>query len=189
MKHSNKMYFLPKHPPVKCPQFIWAKKFCFILPALCILLLTGCGSNNPPAPASPFSDVSWNHTQEDIIAYEGEGYSTYDSVYGGICYTYPKVYQDRQGTIKYMFDEQERLMSIAWTYSAEEEQELFDFYDFIEGNVNTLTSETDITSNAGHVWYREEGNIVLSLMITSDLKALQYAYLHPDVSNPPKETN
>ena len=27
----------------------------------------------------------------------------------------------------------------------------------------------------------------MSLMITSDLKALQYAYLHPDVSNSPKK--
>ncbi len=88
-----------------------------------------------------------------------------------------------------MFDEKGRLMSIAWAYSAEEEQELYDFYDFIEEDVNTLTNETEVTSNAGHVWHREEGNIVLSLMITSDLKALQYAYLHPDVSNSPKETN
>ncbi|NBI90305.1 hypothetical protein D3Z45_06855 [Lachnospiraceae bacterium] len=165
------------------------KYFFFLLPVLCILLFNGCGKSSSPIPPSPFSDASWNNTQEDIIAYEGDGYTTYDSVYGGICYTYPKVYQERQGTIKYMFDEQERLMCIAWTCTAEEETELFELYDIIEGTVNTLTNETDITSNAGHVWYREEGNIILSLMITSDLKALQYAYLHPDVSNPPKETN
>lgn len=165
------------------------KYFLFLLPALCLLLLGGCGKSNSPAPASPFSDAAWNYTAEDIIAYEGDGYTTYDSVYGGVCYTYPKVYQERQGIIKYMFDEQERLMCIAWTCSAQEEQELFELYDSIEGTVNALTDETDVTSNAGHVWYREDGNIILSLMITSDLKALQYAYLHPDISNPPKETN
>lgn len=186
MKHSKTKHSIPTHL-LKCFQFIWTKNYCFAFPVLCILLLAGCGKDNPPA--SPFSDISWNHTAEDIIAYEGDGYSTYDSVYGGICYTYPKDYQNRQGTIKYMFDEKGRLMSIAWAYSAEEEQELYDFYDFIEEDVNTLTNETEVTSNAGHVWHREEGNIVLSLMITSDLKALQYAYLHPDVSNSPKETN
>ena len=144
MKHSKTKHSIPTHL-LKCFQFIWTKNYCFAFPVLCILLLAGCGKDNPPA--SPFSDISWNHTAEDIIAYEGDGYSTYDSVYGGICYTYPKAYQDRQGTIKYMFDEKGCLMSIAWAYSAEEEQELYDFYDFIEEDVNTLTNETEVTSN------------------------------------------
>lgn len=86
-----------------------------------------------------------------------------------------------------MFDDKERLMCVAWTCSADEEQELYDFYDLIEKDVNSQTGETGSSSNTGCVWYRENGNIILSLMITSDLKAMQYAYLHPDVSSPPKE--
>lgn len=163
------------------------KLFAFLLPALIALFLCGCGKDSVPTPVSPFSDSTWEYTAEEIAAYEGTDCTTYDSVYGGTCYTYPKAYQNRQGTIKYMFNDENRLVCIAWTCASDEEQDLYDFYDLIEESVNSQTGETDTTSHAGRVWYRENGNIVLSLMITSDLKALQYAYLHPDVSSPPKE--
>lgn len=160
-----------------------------LLPAL--LLPLGCGKGNPGSPAAPFSDVSWDDSLEDILSYEGDGYSTYASVYGGTCYTYPKAYQERQGTIKYMFDGEERLMCVAWACSADEEQELYSLYDILEESVDDKVSGDapgeSQPSNTGRVWYREEGNIILSLMITSDLKALQYAYLHPDVSSQPRE--
>lgn len=166
----------------------FSKRFFLFFPALLALVLCACGKEeNPAAPVSPFSDSTWEYTVEDILAYEGSEPATYDSVYGGICYTYPKPYQNRQGTIKYMFDDEERLMCVAWTCAADEEQELYDFYDLIEKDINSQTGETGSSSHAGRVWYRENGNIILSLMITSDLKAMQYAYLHPDVSSPPKE--
>lgn len=160
-----------------------------LLPAL--LLPICCGKETPAPPVAPFSEASWQYTLEDVLSYEGEGYTTYDSVYGGTCYTYPKIYQERQGTIKYMFDGEERLMCVAWTCAADEEQELYDFYSQIEESVDAITNEDkpdpDKPLTSGRVWYREEGNIILSLMITSDLKVLQYGYLHPDVSSPPKE--
>lgn len=162
-------------------------KLSVLLSLAFALLLSGCQKSGAAAPPSPFSDASWEYTVEDLLAYEGDSPVTYDSVYGGICYTYPKTWQERPGTIKYMYNQEERLMCIAWTCPAEEEQELYDLYDIIEESVNTRTGGTDKTSNSGHVWYRDEGNIILSLMITSDLKALQYAYLHPEVSSPPKE--
>ena len=37
--------------------------------------------------------------------------------------------------------------------------------------------------NYGGVWYRENGDIILTTMVTTENKALQYAYLHPLVSN------
>lgn len=166
----------------------YLKLFFFFLP---LFLLSGCGTDGSVPPVAPFCDAVWEDTLQDILSYEGNDYETYASVYGGTCYTYPKTYQDRQGTIKYMFDGEERLMCIAWTCSADEEQELYNLYGLIEESVdaslNEENPETDSSSNAGRVWYREDGNIVLSLMITSDLKALQYAYLHPDVSSQPKD--
>ena len=82
-----------------------------------------------------------------------------------------------------MFDGEERLMCVAWTCAADEEQELYDFYSQIEESVDAITNEDkpdpDKPLTSGRVWYREEGNIILSLMITSDLKVLQYGYLHP----------
>ncbi len=176
MKHSN----LKPH----CTSAL-------LLSALLAFLLCGCQKEKPATAASPFSDVTWEYSIEDVQAYENTEPATYDSVYGGLCYTYPKSYDTFEGTVKYMFDGNEKLMCVAWTCSSEEEQELYDFYDKIEAAVNSETNGspavTDKISNAGHVWYREDGNIILSLMLTSDLKALQYSYLHPDVSSPPKE--
>lgn len=163
----------------------------FILAVFLILgiLLFRFHGNKETGPASPFSDAVWQDTPENIIALEGDGYTTYDSVYGGTCYTYPHDYEDRQGTIKYMFNEEEHLMCVAWACAADEEQELYDLYHTIDESVNEKTTDepdtTDKVSNTGHVWYRTEGNIILSLMITSDLKVLQYSYLHPDVSSTP----
>lgn len=139
---------------------------------------------------SPFSDAVWQDTPENIIAAKGSNYTTYDSVYGGLCYTYPHDYENRRGTIKYMFNEEDRLVCVAWTYSSAEEQELYDLYHLIEESVAIqIANESDTidkASNTGHVWYRKDGNIILGLMITSDLKALQYSYLHPDISNAPQ---
>lgn len=149
-----------------------------------VLISGSCRKNDVNLPISPFSDTTWNNTVEDILTYEGDDYTTYNSVYGGLCYTYPKSYENRQGTIKYMLDEEEHLKCIAFTFSAEDEQELFRFYESLEESINAkINFETDKTTNSGHIWYRKEGNVVLSLMITSDLKALQYSYLHPDVSS------
>ena len=97
----------------------FSKRFILLFPVLFALVLCACRKEeNPAAPVSPFSDSTWEYTAEDVLAYEGSSPETYDSVYGGICYTYPKTYQEHQGTIKYMFDDKERLMCIAWACSA-----------------------------------------------------------------------
>ena len=138
----------------------------FLFPLLCILMLffDGCQKNAAPIPVSPFSDATWEYTKEDILNYQGY-----------------------QGTVKYMLDANERLMCIAWTYSSTDEQELYTLFESIQQAVyetNGDTSyETDKPTNYGNVWYREEGNIILSTMITTDLKALQYSYLNPEVSS------
>lgn len=166
-----------------------------ILPLLILsafaLLLGGCQKTETPQNIAPFSDATWEYTREDILSYEGDNYTTYDSVYGGTCYTYPKTYENYQGTIKYMLDAEDRLMCIAWAYSSDDEQELYSLYESISQSVYEANGETayetDKPTNYGNVWRREEGNIILSTMITSDVKALQYAYLHPDVSNSGEE--
>lgn len=161
-----------------------SRSFSILLLIVFVLISFGCGKDIETTPVSPFSDATWDDTAKEILAYEGDDCTTYDSVYGGLCYTYPKTYEGRQGTIKYMLDEEECLKSIAFTFSAENEQDLYGFFELIEESINTKTPfDTDKSTGSGHIWYRKEGNIVLSLMITSDLKALQYAYLHPDVSS------
>ncbi len=117
----------------------------------------------------------------------GSGPSTYDSVYGGTCYTWPKEYNGLMGTVKYMFDDEEKLMCVAWAYGCDDADELLSLYESINGSVNEKYGESgyaaDHPGNYGNVWYLETGDIVLTTMITAENKALQYAYLHPLVSN------
>ncbi len=165
--------------------------------AVCIpmLFLCSCASGNPEdaersAPATPFCNAGWDDTVDSVMAEEGEDYQTYPSVYGGTTYTYPKEYLEKSGTVKYMFDAEDRLMSIAWAYGSDNTAELHLLYDTINENVNETygastynADNSNSVGNFGNVWHREDGDIILSTMITSETKALQYSYLHPSVSN------
>lgn len=160
---------------------------------ICILLVlvpTACSSKAEITLDCPFTDMDWNSTAEDVISAEGEDFSTYDSVYSGLCYTYPKEYMEHMGTVKYMFDTDEHLMSVAWAYSAKDTEELSTLYEAICASVNETCGEsaynTNGVGNYGSVWYLESGDIILSTMTTTENIALQYAYLHPLVSNSEK---
>ncbi len=170
------------------------------LPGLFLLLtliFTACGSKEQTDTVSldcPFTEMSWESTVDDVIALEGDDHTTYDSVYGGTCYTYPKEHEGLTGTVKYMFDDKNRLMCVAWACGFDNTEELQNLYDSISADVNGRFGESsynaDNPGNFGNVWYLDSGDIVLSTMITSENKALQYAYLHPLVSNKePKQEN
>ncbi len=163
----------------------------YFLSILTVLLLfcftTACGQDKGPVLDCPFTELTWNSTIDDMTAAEGENYSTYDSLYGGLCYTYPKEYEGCSGTVKYMFDAEDRLMSVAWAYSAETAEELETLYNSISASTVEKYGESGYDANGvgnyGGVWYRENGDIILTTMVTTENKALQYAYLHPLVSN------
>ena len=165
------------------------KHFCSLL--ICFLLIwtaTACGSSKQASePCCPFTTLGWDSTINNVISVEGNDFSTYDSVYGGTCYTFPKEYEGRQGTVKYMFDGEDRLMCVAWTYGCDDADELLTLYETIDAYTNSSFGESnynaDHPGNYGNVWYREKGDIILSTMITTETKALQYAFLHPLVSN------
>jgi len=145
-------------------------------------------ADTTPTEIAPFSEATWTSSVNDISILEGNTASTYDSVYGGTTYSYPKEYNGKTGTIKYMFDDKEALMCIAWAYGSKDENELYALYDEINHSVNDLYGESHYnadsnTTNYGNVWHLDSGDIILSTMITSDNKALQYAYLNPAVSN------
>ena len=164
----------------------------FFILFLCIMatgMLSSCGKKED-ALDCPFTELGWEAAAEDVIAKEGEDYSTYDSIYGGLCYTYPREYKGHAGTVKYMFDGEGRLVNIAWTYSAESPEDLAAVYD----EINLAATEAygdnsqsaDGVGNYGNVWHLEGGDIILTSMTTSELSVLQYAYLHPLISSPEK---
>lgn len=182
------------YPVSKYPTSIPGRFLSALLAAALILMsvmtLTACGRKNASKVNCPFTDIYWESTVENVISEEGENFSTYDSVYGGLCYTYPKEFNGYTGTVKYMFNEKDELMSVAWAYNAKDTDELTALYDTINASVNELYGESGYSANGvgnyGNVWYLESGDIILSTMVTTENIALQYAYLHPDVSNAEK---
>lgn len=157
-------------------------------------LLFGCGRGaSSTLPDCPFSDLKWSSSVKDMEKTEGTDHETYDSVYGGTTYTYEKEYQGVSGTVKYMFDEDKNLANIAWAYSSDDTDELYQLYEKIHADVVAAHGEsgynTQKETNYGDVWYLEDGNIILSTMVTDSQKALQFAYLSPEQSTSAEDTH
>ncbi len=160
---------------------------CILFALLALLSLTGCGSRGSTTlPDCPFSDLKWASSVKDMEKIEGKEHETYDSVYGGTTYTYPKEYEGVTGTVKYMFDDKNRLACIAWAYSSENTDELYRLYEKIHGDMEAVHGDsgynTNKATNYGDVWYLDEGNIIISTMVTESQKALQFAFLSPEQS-------
>ena len=171
--------------------------FIVFLCSFSLCFLSACNGSSDEIALTlncPFTEMNWNSTTEDILTAEGTNYTTYDSVYGGICYTYPKTFEGYEGTVKYMFNENEELMCVAWAYNGtDDEENLVSLYNMINDSVTNIYGESGYAGNGvgnyGNVWYLESGDIILTTMFTSDNTALQYAYLHPSVSNTTEKEN
>lgn len=151
---------------------------------LIVITLAACFLWKKPAPIEcPLSSLPWDSTEQDLFAAEGSYTSSYASTYGGLTYTYDKSYLNREGVIKYMFDEEGMLASIAWAYTASDAEELDALYQEIRNGVQELYGESEYhtanITNYGDVWKRKEGQIILSAMSVGDNIALQIAYESP----------
>ena len=148
--------------------------------------LTGCSSGKKEV-VCPFTEITWDNTLADIEALEGELLESYYSTYKGTTYLYEKEYMGLKGTIKYMFDDKEALKSIAWMYLPESSEELESVYADLVTQTSKLYGnsgfDSDMSTAKGQVWYLEGGNIVLGVMSTGVNEAIQYQFLHPDVSS------
>lgn len=157
-----------------------------LLLASVTLSLFGCGSTAKEVTC-PFTEITWESTLEDIQALEGELQDSYYSSYKGTTYVYEKEYLGLTGTIKYMFDDEEKLRSMAWLYLPESDEELEDVYADLVKQTNKLYGksgfDSDMTTAKGEVWYLEDGNILIAVMSTGVNEAIQYQFFHPEVSS------
>ncbi len=170
--------------------------FLLLLAAFLTVSVSGCGKKET---ACPFTSIVWGNTLEDVIKLEGDDGETYDSIYDGVTYAFPKEYEGLQGTIKYMFNDKNQLVSMSWMYETDDAEDLNAVYEQIHGKAENMLGKSGFTYNReelekvaspGDVWYLESGNVVLTTVNASDLKALQYTFLHPDVSEErPQKTN
>lgn len=149
-------------------------------------LAGGCGTAQ--AVDCPFTDLTWEATPDDLFAAEGTEKESYASTYGGTTYTYDGSYMEKDGTLKYMYDENDTLMSVAFAYGSDDEDELHKLYNEIKEETVEKYGESDsqtdgektLGTNYGDVWELKEGHIILSLMLTDQVKALQIAYVNPE---------
>ena len=162
---------------------------CFLAFTLTLLLaglLSACGEKK--AIDCPFTDLGWETTIDELFEAEGECEEPYASTYGGLVYTYPASYMGYDGVIKYMYDENDVLMSVAFAYGSEQDaeleaEELNEFYDKLAADIEKdhgkSSYDTNKPTNYGKVWELKEGHIILSVMLTESNKALQIAYVNP----------
>lgn len=156
-----------------------------ILMLLFSMILSGCAKKD--SLDCDFTDMNWENSIDDIMKYENSEYETYDSMYLGTTYTFPKEYLGKSGLIKYMTDDKDVLMNVSWLYVGDEENDVLNVYEALKNGliqkVGEPTENTDNVNNYGEVWKLESGNIILTAVITSDGKMVQVGYMNPVVSN------
>lgn len=152
-----------------------------ICPLMICAVLYGCSKAEPLD--CPYTDLDWDTTEKELFEAKGDYLSSYNSTYGGTTYTYEGSYMDKNGTIKYMYDEDGVLMNVAWAYGSTDEDELLELYNKLYDNLEESYGEsgyhTSEENNYGDTWEMKEGNILLSVMNTPNNKALQIAYVNP----------
>lgn len=161
-------------------------KFITSLLLVSSLSLLGCSSGAKEVTC-PFTEITWESSLADVEALEGELQDSYYSTYKGTTYLYEKEFLGLPGTIKYMFDDEENLKSMAWMYLPESKEDLESVYTDLVKQTTKLYGksgfDSDMTTAKTQVWYLEGGNILIGVMSTGVNEAIQYQYFHPDVSS------
>ena len=158
--------------------------------SLITIVQTGCTSEQSKSETvCPFSTLTFESKVEDMVFTEGESYETYDSIYQGITYTYPKEYLGYPGDIKYMYDGEGKLCNISWAYTKGDADSVKEVYDAVLKDTEGLRGEgvnDDGIGNYCTMWKGDAGSVVLSGVVTSDVTVLQVAYMSPEVSKQTK---
>lgn len=159
-------------------------KILLILTTAAALVLAGCGSKKSSINC-PFTELSWESTTDEMIAAEGNGYDTYDSIYKGLTYTYPKEYLGNEGMIKYMYDGNGTLCNVSWSYTGDSEESVMNVYDAVCAEMNSLHGDSKSDDGIGNyceIWSSNGGTVMANAVITNDTKVMQIAYMSAAVS-------
>ena len=155
-----------------------------MLIALLLTMLAGCSLKNNDINC-PFSIMSWDSTTDDMIEAEGNGYDTYNSIYKGLTYTYPKEYLGKPGIIKYMYDDTGKLCKISWSYTGDNDESVMNIYRDVVEEMRKLHGESKSDDGIGNfceIWVSGNGTVMANAVVTNDVKVMQIAYMNPDVS-------
>lgn len=164
------------------------KAFALLFAAvLSLSALTGCSQKKEQVEC-PFTTITWENTLEDVMKLEGAPDNSYDSTYGGMTYVFEgREYNGKNGSLKYLFDGDEKLVSMAWLYIPEDNNDRDTVYEELYKQTEDWYGDTGFESNQGTamgaVWYLKGGNITIGVMSTGVTECIQYQYFHPDVSS------
>ena len=146
------------------------------------MTLAGCASST----AIPFSNAKWSWRLADVRAEEGNAKDKTVSVYGGDTYLFDKTYLGHDGTIKYMFNEEGNLASVAWTYTGNDSKEVMDIFKTIDNAETKKHGESEFSNTNdtayGDVWYLDGYHIVITAFSYEDKTTVQYAYINEEYS-------
>lgn len=157
----------------------------FLLVILSLLIFSGCRNTDKVQTVAPFSEAGWESTPQELSSFHESTPDTTLSVYGGNSYLFPVTWMEQEGTVKYMYDENEQLVSIAFYCEADTLENLTALYDTIRSQAFREFGESIVTTNQDNVgdrWIRSEGNIILAAFWNEESCALQYSFLHPRIS-------
>ena len=117
----------------------------------------------------PFSNANWDTNADELEEIHGSKPSdTYDDSYGGKCYVFNNVvYDGKTGLIRYFYDGNDKLAEMRFDASFNGESETRKFYDTYADDFSDKYGEIGYSLDEGgvrgDVWYREEGNIGLTM--------------------------
>ncbi len=149
-----------------------------------LLALTACGDQQAAA-ISPFTELSWNASVDDMVKAEGDGYETYDSIYQGTTYTYSKKYLEKEGMIKYMYDGDGKLCNVSWSFTGDTPDSVMTVYRNVckdTEKIHGKSTSDDGVGNYGQVWNTAAGTVMANAVITNDVRVMQIAYMSEEVS-------
>ena len=156
----------------------------FLILALTTSFLTAC--KNTKEIKCPFTKITWENTLNDIKSLGGELNKTVDSAYEGDTYDVKSTYNGLDGTVQYMFDANDKLVCMAFNYTSDDAKDLNSVYKKLLAETEDTYGESgyhyELATSGGHVWYSDNGNIILFYISTDEVKTIQYSYKHPDVS-------
>ena len=157
-----------------------------ILPLLVfsVMVTGGCAQKNS-AINCPFTKLSWESSAEEMISLEGEGYDTYDSIYKGTTYTYPRDHLGKTGMIKYMYDDSGKLCNVSWSYTGKDSDDVMEVYRSVVEEMKDLHGDSrndDGVGNYCEMWTSDGGTVMANAVVTNDTFVMQIAYMSPEVS-------
>lgn len=140
-----------------------------IVVAIFMLLLVGCRgtSSNPP-----FSKISFDSTEEDVISEYGECEDVQTDASGVKTYRYPCTYHDKDGVIFISFNADQKIENIFWHYTAQSEEEQSSLFNTLVDEYTRKFGEPDLVHDVGTVWDMEDIAVTILHLDTSNLQVV-----------------